>query len=403
MVASTSLRRAPAEAGFTLIEMMVTMAITLIIMGGTMAAMSNAMRSSETARLMTGMNAGLRTAADIMVRDMLQVGQGLPSGRTIDIPAGAGSTEVIIPGAPLTPPVTRTMPKTWDSSTGTWKQAEEMTAIIPGPGAGPTINGVATDTITVLEADGAFLSTISDYDVNLTALDTTSMSVDPSVDISNGGADDLHAGDLIMLQKATSTTLVQVTSTDGVQKVFFASGDSLNLNQTTGATGTLKQHVGTLPSCASPPTLPALCTSEAKTGSFVPSTATRVRMIVYYIDNVTDPTRPRLVRRINNGDPTTYDNLKYGTAVAFDIENLQISYDLVDGVTNPANVKMTSADLGGTGRCAPNACSPNNIRKVNISLTGRSRTPMKQTRQFFRNTITTQVSLRSMSFIDRYK
>ena len=86
-----------------------------------------------------------------------------------------------------------------------------MTAIIPGPGLGPTINGIATDVITMVQADGAFLSTISDYDVNLTALNATSMTVDPLVDISNGGADDLHAGDLIMLQKSTSTTLVQVT------------------------------------------------------------------------------------------------------------------------------------------------------------------------------------------------
>ena len=33
--------------------------------------------------------------------------------------------------------------------------------------------------------------------------------------------------------------------------------------------------------------------------------ATRIRMISYYIDNVTDPERPRLVRRINNGHPWT--------------------------------------------------------------------------------------------------
>ena len=54
-----------------------------------MAAMNNAIRASEVATLTTNMNQGLRTAMDIMVRDMLQVGQGLPSGRTIDIPQSA--------------------------------------------------------------------------------------------------------------------------------------------------------------------------------------------------------------------------------------------------------------------------------------------------------------------------
>jgi hypothetical protein len=330
---------------------------------------------------------------DIMVRDILQIGQGLPSGRTIDIPNGNNSSAVKIPGprvqpnppGPTTPPPDRTLPS----------GATEITAIIPGTGLGPIINGVATDVITFILADGAFLSTISDYDVNLTALTATSMTVDPSVDISNGGADDLKAGDLIMLMKGTSTTLVQITSLpNGVnnQTANFAA-DSLNLNQTTAAFGTLTAHVNTAPL--------ETCTGV---GCFVPSTATRIRMITYYLDATTDPTRPRLVRRVNNGDPTTYNN-NLGTALAFDVENLQITYDLVDGVNNPADVMFTAADLAGTtgGRCAPNPCSPNQIRKVNITLSGRSRIPLRQTKQFLRNTLTTQVSLRSMSFMDRYR
>jgi hypothetical protein len=375
-------------------EMMITMALTLFIMASTLGAMNNALRASNVAELTTNMNQGLRTAMDIMVRDMLQVGQGLPSGRTIDIPNGTGSTELYLPGAPGT---TRRMPKVWDTTTGAWKAAEEMTAIVPGPGLGPTINGVATDVITIVLADGAFLSTISDYDVNLTKLCTSgrTMTVDPSVDISNGGADDLHAGDLIMLMKGSATTLLQVTTgpssaVDAGQSVTFAAGDSLGLNQTAAANGTLAALVGVAPADT--------CTAT----TFQPTTATRIRMITYYIDTTSDPSRPRLVRRVNNGDPATYNNA-LGTALAFDVDNLQISYDLVDGVTNPAGVEFTSADLSGTGACSPNPCSPNQIRKINLTLSGRSRTPQRQTRQYLRNTLTTQVSLRSMSFIDRYR
>ena len=385
------------QSGFTLIEMMLTMGLTLIIMASTMAAMSNAIRASEVASLTTGMNQGLRTAMDIIVRDMLQVGQGLPSGRTIDIPNGTGATQIRLPGAPTVaspgtgdPPAIRYMPS----------GATEMTAIIPGYQLGPTINGVRTDVITMVQADGAFLSTISDYDVNLTALTNTTMTVDPSVDISNGGADDLKVGDLIMLMKATSTTLVEITALDGVQTATFGyptGGDALNLNQTAAAQGTLTAHRAIAPADT--------CTG---TGCFIPTTATRVRLVSYYIDTITTPERPRLVRRINNGScsncSTVYNNLA-GTAVAFDVENLQISYDLVDGVGNPSGVKFTAADLAGTtgGACAPNPCSPNQIRKINVTITGRSRTSMRQTRQYFRNTLTTQVSLRSMSFMDRYK
>ena len=64
-------------------------------------------------------------AMDIMVRDMLQVGQGLPSGRTIDIPNGTNATLVKMPGAPGT---SRTLPA-GDTA---------ITAIVPGPGLGPT-------------------------------------------------------------------------------------------------------------------------------------------------------------------------------------------------------------------------------------------------------------------------
>ena len=375
-------RRTPGrgERGFTLVEIMITLAITLLIMAGTMRAVSDAMRSSELAQATTSMNQGLRTAMDIMVRDMLQIGQGLPSGRTVDIPNGTGATAVRIPGPPLSPDVTRTLPS------GT----TELTAIIPGTGIGPTVNGVATDVISFILADGAFLSTVSDYDVNLTALGSTSMTVDPSVDITNGGADDLHAGDLIMLMKGTSTTLVQVTGVTN-QTATFGSPDSLNLNQSGAALGNLAAHRNTAPA-----------ESCSGTGCFVPSTATRIRMVTYYIDSKTDPARPRLVRRVNNGHETTYNN-NLGTALAFDVENLQISYDLVDGVNNPSNVKFSAADIAGTGACSPDPCSPNQIRKINVTLSGRSRIAMRQTKQFLRNTLATQVSLRSMSFVDRYR
>jgi Tfp pilus assembly protein PilW len=69
-----------------LIELLVTMAITMIIMGATFAAMAQAMQATGKAKLVTGMNNGLRTAMDLMVRDMLQVGQGLPTGRVILVP-----------------------------------------------------------------------------------------------------------------------------------------------------------------------------------------------------------------------------------------------------------------------------------------------------------------------------
>jgi hypothetical protein len=100
-----------------------------------------------------------------------------------------------------------------------------------------------------------------------------------------------------------------------------------------------------------------------------------------------------------------FDNAE-GTVVAFDLEGLQITYDL-SGEDDPtklrSNVRMDDADLDGSGACAPNPCYPNQIRKINIMLSARSRLPRRGTNQFYRNRLVTQVSLRSLAFVDRYR
>ena len=355
------------EHGFTLMEMMVAVAVTLVILAGTMRAVNDAMRASETAQLVTSMNRGLRTAADIMVRDLLQVGQGLPPTHVIQIPQGGTATAVKLPAPPST------LTRVYATS------VTEISAVVPGPALGPTVNGVVTDMITTLAVDSAFES------IAPASLAADNMKI-TSVPISGNVATEINPGDLLMIVKGSASTLVEVTNIDANNKtVNFSSPDSLSLNQTTGTLGTV-QH---------------LIDADVK-NDLSNVLVSRVRMISYYLDNVTEAARPRLVRRMNNGDPVVYDN-KLGTAVAFDVENLQISYDLVDGVNNWANVKMTETDIGGTGACSPKACNPNQIRKINITLTGRSRTVLSTTKQYFRNTLNTQVSLRSMAFVDKYK
>ena len=369
-------RRAAAD-GFTLVELMLSMGITLLVMGVTMSALSDALRANQAAIQVTDMNRTLRTAMDLMTRDLLQVGQGLPPGRVITVPSGNGSATMRLPGPPLT--------------AFTMRAGEtSIAAVQPGAGLGPIVNGVRTDVITILASDGAFDT------VTLTNLQNDRMTVAlPAVsvrglDISNGGPDDLEPGQLIMLVKGGTTAFVEVTSVDGLQTAFFAANDSLRLNQNGAAAGNVAALRAQVPPDAIPPQ-PA--------EQVIPTTATRVRMITYYVDNTTTPGRPRLVRRMNNGDPMTFDN-KLGSTVAFDITNLQVSYDLTDGATNLTNVRMDARDLDITGRCAPDPCAPNQIRKVNLALTGTAR---RKPGDVFYNTLASQVSLRSMAFVDRYR
>jgi Prokaryotic N-terminal methylation motif len=367
-------------AGFSMIEMLIAIGITTVVLGTATVAMSNALKLNETVMLTTGMNNTLRVGMDMMVRDMLQVGEGLPTGHVILTPSGVGSVQHNIPGPP-------------GSALKNAATDVDLNSVNPGPGLGPVINGVATDIVTVLTADNNFT------DMPLIAITSTTFTVaatNPATGVAiniGSGQDRVLTGQLIMLEKGATTTVIEVTAVDAVnRKVTFANSDSLLLNQSGAAAGNVPALIATAPADV----LPAAPATQV-----IPTTATRVRMITYYLDATIDPARPRLVRRINNGDPTTFDN-NLGTAVAMDIENLQLSYDLADGITNPGNVRFTAADIAGTGACAPNPCNLNNIRKVNIVLTGRTRPSAQLAGRRFRNTLTSQVSLRGMAFVDEY-
>ena len=197
-----------------------------------------------------------------------------------------------------------------------------------------------------------------------------------------------------MLVKGSNSALVQVSRVAG-QVISFAAADSLRLNQTAAADGTALELRNTAPTDLVP-------NPQTNPPQFlISSTATRIRMISYYLDVTTDSARPRLIRRINNGGTwNDFDNSN-GTVVAFDIENLQFTYDLSDGVSNPANVRMNDNDLTSAGPCKPNPCYPRQIRKVNILLSGRSRLPRKGVAAKLQERLVTQVSLRSMAFVDR--
>ncbi len=357
------------SGGFSLIEVLISMGILTVVIGASLAGMSNMMTANEMVLQTATMNNSLRTGMDLIIRDMLQVGSGLPSGHTITIPNGAGAIQVNIPG----PPGTAFKTALGDNT---------IPAVIPRPGAGPAINGVGvpTDVITVLMADNTFLNVA----LSAVANTTVDIAAGPIIDV---GPDRVSTGQLMMISKGSFSTLVQVTAVNTTtRRLTFANGDSLNLNQSGAASGNL----------------PAL-NAAAPVNNAAATNITRIRMITYYVDATTDPRHPRLVRRINNGHPTTFNNL-LGTAVAMDIENFQLSYDISNGTNNPGNVKMLTADLTTAGACSPVACASTQIRKINIALSGRNRTLGNNPRTLpLRNTLQSQVALRGMAFVDRYR
>ncbi|MEZ5289496.1 MAG: prepilin-type N-terminal cleavage/methylation domain-containing protein [Vicinamibacterales bacterium] len=355
-----------AEAGFSLLELLIAMTLLTVVMGATLGGLSDIMKGNETVMMISSANSTLRGGMDIMVRDLLQAGSGLPASHGVSIPSGAGSSAVRLPGPPGTAFVT--------ANTDLM-----LPAVMPHARQGPTVDGVQTDVIGMLMADNAFLN------VGLSGVTDTSATIaaGPTLDT---GPDRVTAGQLMMIQKGSFSTLVQVTSVDYSSRLLrFDDGDSLNLNQSGAAAGSL-----------------AALNGEAPINSAAATMISRVRLITYYIDNTLNAERPRLVRRVNNGDPMTFDNT-LGTAVAFDVPDLQLTYDINNGDTNPAGVEMLQADLDGSGACSPDPCGPTLVRKVNVEATARSMNRLPPSNHFFTNTLKSQVSLRGMTFVDRYR
>jgi type II secretory pathway pseudopilin PulG len=403
-------KRFRSAAGYSLLEMMVVMGITSMVMAGVFSAMTQATRSYESAKLVTGMNQDLRIAMDMIVRDLIQTGQGLPIGRQVGVPNGLNATPIVRPGPLPNNGVAPNYP-----GVGNFPAGPALLAVTVGPDLGPRVNNQMTDVITVLMVDGAFDG------VPLRAVTANGSSATITVALPTGqpqgvaggkiiddtlNSDDIRAGDLIMLRKGSSSLLQQVTSVAG-QVVTFATGvgNTLNLNQfqvldadddTEEMGGTANQLVAQAP--ADEP-LPRL---QGGLPVITGSNATRVRMITYYIDPFTDSLSPRLMRIVDHRPATT---------VAFAAENLRLTYDLVDGVTDPAGLRMVAVETtpSATSPCDSDeddvitGCSPNQIRKINVVLAGRSRTPATQNRKHYRNALFTQVSLRSLAFTDRYQ
>ena len=347
------------QSGFSLVEILVAIAVMLVIMAATLGAFNDALRVNEAASLFADMDQNLRAGANLMIRDFMQAGQGIPTGG-IPVPNGAGALPLNRPSPPLA---------AYSFALG----ATTLPAVITGDGLGPQAYGVATDMVNIMYADNTLvINQLPLQNINPNGQDMTVNAATPIAGVQNA----LQGGDLILFSNALGNALQTITRVNGTQTVFFDPNDAFQFNQRGTPSGNI------------------LCISNAGTnlnpndcsandGGFPITTATRVWLISYYLDAATDPLMPRLVRQVN---------FNAGRPVALVIDNLQLSYDLVDGVTNPVNIAVPIAPL-----------SENQIRKANLFYSARSANRFTKTQDFFRTSLATQVSLRSLSFVNRYQ
>lgn len=362
------------NVGFSLIELMVAIAITIIVVGVSLDALNQGQHASEAISLMSDMTENLRAGMDQMEHDLVLAGSGIPVGG-ISIPNGSGVA------------VNEPSPagKAYNFGIGT----TSISAVTPGHGEGPLISGtVNSDMVTVIYADNQTFppdtatypqgqplnanfindptAVSPDQPCNGTLNGTgTTVTFDATCVVFDAGNGAIVPGDLIMFSNAQGNTLEYVTAVNN-QTLSFAKGDPYDLNGRTDPAGTIYQ----LQSSASPVTYP-------------PTTATRIWMVTYYLDN-TNPSGPRLMRQLNffTAEP-----------VSESIEALWVTY----------NFPETSCGAVCSNQPIPPAgMTDNQMMSANVFLGARADRTFTWTKQTFRNNLVAQISLRGLAFTDEF-
>jgi type II secretory pathway pseudopilin PulG len=374
------------QSGFTLVEFTVAMAVTIVALAATMLAFRDATRGNQNVTFRQDMSDNLRAGLNLIQQDLLQTGTGIPTGG-ITIPSNAGTgacpggisniNRPALTGSATFPPCNLTLPPI--------EPGNSMGPCITSPDATCSVN---TDEITILYADNT--STSSTYVVGMDAQPINSTSCTggsiapngssvtfdssascfPLTNLAASGAS-INAGDLIMFSNTNGNAIQVVTSVSG-QTLNFAAGDAFNFNQSGASTGTLPSLRNYSVDASG---------NKVFLNTYPPTTATRIWMITYYLDNATDPAHVRLIRRVN---------FNTGQVVGETLENLQFTYNYNDGVT--------SNQVG-----VPTGFSESQIRSVSIFLGARSTNKYSQNNKFIRNNFQTQVTLRSMAYVNKYQ
>jgi type II secretory pathway pseudopilin PulG len=362
-----------SESGFTLVELMIASLITLVVMGVAFTTFRDALALNDAVVQVTESSQNLRAGTNLLVRDLLQAGRNIPTGG-ISIPSGANATPIRRPGPPDTSYYFRN-----DNESAT-----TLSAITTGADLGPEISGRQTDLITIL-LDDPYLDELKLYPSNAgssratLAADGSSLNVGPHMHWIVG--DKLNAippitkGDLIYFSNSGGSALQTVTKVEG-SVVSFEANDAFNLNQRNAETGSIAEIL--------PEPCQNVSTCEAGTG------IRRVLMYTYFVHEE-EPGIPRLMRKLNHSDPQ---------ALAGVIEDLDLTYDLVDGAENPTDI--TDLPYSDTIDGVDVTYSANQIRKVNLHVGVRSEVISTRAKDYLRNHLSTVVSLRNLAYVDRY-
>jgi prepilin-type N-terminal cleavage/methylation domain-containing protein len=371
-----------SRRGFSLIELMVAMAVGLVIMGGATALFKSGMDATMLVTQQAEMQQNVRAGLNLIAKDVSMAGSGLPTGG-LALPYGTGATPSVY-GCDQTS-TCYVNANTYPTGTiGGAAVSNYMYGLIPGPNTGmksgswtPTIpvTGAIPDRVTSIYADYSF--PLSQYNLAFNNGLGTSIKLTPPVGAPPGfpaiiSPTGINVGDLLLLRNGNGSAVGEVTdiapAVGGATNITFANSDPLNINQSGAASANIKFLASGAPSV---------------------TIANRLYAISYYIEVPPASTQqtPRLMRQVNGLKPQP---------VADNIIGLKITYDACDN-TNSGGPTPTCAALPDP---ISSGYSPNNIHKVNIQVMGQG--VLSATNRSRSMALVTSVSTRSLSFKSRY-
>jgi prepilin-type N-terminal cleavage/methylation domain-containing protein len=368
------------ESGFSLLEMVIAMALGTIVLGAAVQLYSQGVAATWTVTQRAEMQQDFRAASDMLTRDLSLAGAGLGDNVQIGLPTTSitpvygcdQSLKCYINGTAAAYPKQGTAPYLY--------------GLIPGWKYGPTLNASqgATDAVTVVYTDSGFY--LNCYNVSVTSSTVVRFTLPSPLPTGcvlptgvttpqnvNDAVVGLTVGDLVWFTVTPgagcngctpSVVVAEVTNitspSANTYNVTFATGDVLKMNQTTATSRSLANAVGDV------------------------GTAKRILVITYYIDNSFNP--PRLMRQVSGHSPMP---------VAENVANLQLSYDLYD--SSSGTVRTDQADGG-----ASYGLTPNQITKINIKHMSMD-SPLKGAKGGFQGMdLQTSVSARDLTYNNSY-
>jgi len=351
-----------SDRGFALSEFLVASVITLAVVGVAIQTFDDALKINDATLKLTDAGQNMRSGVNLLVRDLLQAGRDIPTGG-IPLPTGSGSALVQRPSP-------SSASYAFDNTTLT-----TLGAVTTGNNLGEEVANRQTDMITMLMGD-PFLTVLDPVRANNVTTTGPKLSADGST-LTKGnraswfdgnpadGIGAVKAGDILLFRTNGGGAAMQVVTSVSGSSVSFGSGDPFNLNQRSADNGSITDLLAT-------------------DGTY---SVQRILMISYFVQETT-PGEPRLMRALN---------MHPAQALAGVVEDMQLSYDLVDGETNPANVSDVPFTAGS------DTFTSSQIRKVNIKIGVRSEEKSRSTGDYMRHYVTTVASLRNLAYVAEYK